>query len=341
MGRHRADSEDRQRHDDGPRLTAPQPSPLTDNAAADGAGGVSGGVSGEVSGDSVKEAVPAVAEPELRPRRNSGGRAVPAGAKLQAPKPSPRNNDLLGWGLFLAVTAAGTMIWAGIAWPVTAACGFLLLLSFAAVWYVSSSSPASAKTPDTPAVPRESSPEPAGEAPSAVVPAAALTPAVISPAAVSPAGPSTAAPMTRKQMRAADPTTGVLPVVSVFARKPAAASGPAPARTTSSPPEVSAVPRAPAGQVLQGIDSGTALPESRRARRAAGAGTGSGTGSSADTGSTVDSSTPEGPVESRWTRVFGPPETGQLPVQRYVAAASALDAAGTSAERQQRSHSSL
>ena len=277
---------------------------------------------------------------------------MPAGAKLQAPKPSPRNNDLLGWGLFLAVTAAATMIWAGIAWPVTAACGFLLLLSFAAVWYVSSSSPASAKTPDTPAVPREPSPEPAGEAPSAAVPAAALTPAVISPAvispaAVSPASASTAAPMTRKQMRAADPTTGVLPVVSVFARKPAAASGAAPARTTSSPPEVSAVPQAPAGQVLQGIDTGTALPESRRARRAAGAGAGSGTGSGAGTGTAADSSMPEGAVESRWTRVFGPPETGQFPVQRYVAAASAVDAAGTagasgtSSERQQHSHSSL
>ncbi|WP_341394851.1 hypothetical protein [Arthrobacter sp. G119Y2] len=266
---------------------------------------------------------------------------MPAGAKLQAPKPSPRNNDLLGWGLFLAVTAAGTMIWAGIAWPVTAACGFLLLLSFAAVWYVSSSSPASAKTPDTPAVPRESSPEPAGEAPSAAVPAAALTPAVISPASA-----STAAPMTRKQMRAADPTTGVLPVVSVFARKPAAASGAAPARTTSSPPEVSAVPQAPPGQVLQGIDTGTALPESRRARRAAGAGAGSGAGSGAGTGTAADSSMPEGAVESRWTRVFGPPETGQFPVQRYVAA-SAVDtagtagASGTSSERQQHSHSSL
>ena len=282
---------------------------------------------------------------------------MPAGAKLHAPKPSPRNNDLLGWGLFLAVTAAGTMIWAGIAWPVTAACGFLLLLSFVAVWYVSSSSPASAKTPDTPAVPRESSPEPAGEAPAAAVPAAVLSPAAASPAAASPAvpsqpsvpltspaSPSAAAPMTRKQMRAADPTTGVLPVVSVFARKPAAASGPAPARTTSPPPEISAVPQAPAGQVLQGIDTGTALPESRRARRAAGGGAGSGTGSSAGTGTAADSSMPEGAVESRWTRVFGPPETGQFPVQRYVAAASAVDTAGTagaSAERQQHSHSSL
>ncbi len=165
------------------------------------------------------------------------------------PVPRQKNPDLLLWGIFLAVTAVGAMTWAEIDWRVTAAVSFLLLLAFTAAWQF---------TPVTPAA------ETADQAP-ALTPA--LTPASIQPAATpaeaTPSEPDTAQkpapapkpPITRKEMRAADPTTGVLPVVSVLARKPAATA--------------SGIPLAPAGQVLQGIDTGQPNPHSRKARRRA------------------------------------------------------------------------
>ncbi|WAP52982.1 hypothetical protein OL239_07660 [Arthrobacter sp. ATA002] len=267
---------------------------------------------------------------------------------------------MLGWGLFLALTAAAAMQWAGIDWLVTAACAFLLLLCFAAVWSVSSTPPtasaaAVAVTPEpvtSAAPPTEAAPKPTSAPSTGPSPAPSAE-----PSAESSPEPSPAAPMTRKQMRAADPTTGVLPVVSVFARKPAtagkpAAASPAAARAGVSPASKPDVPQAPAGHVRRGIDPGAAVPESRRSRRAAAAASPAAAvnpdGSAAESPRATESptapeagATPGSAGESRWTRVFGPPETGQLPVQRYDAAASAVDAAAAvAAERQQRSHSS-
>ncbi|WP_342024369.1 hypothetical protein AAE021_04100 [Arthrobacter citreus] len=340
------------------------------------------------------------------------------------PQSVRRNHDLLGWGVFLALTSAAAMMWAGIDWKVTAVCGFLLLLSFSAVWYVSSTPPAApAAPPAAPvdeaalaketAAPKVAVAKPAKNHQSAMAAAEETTRAkaanakepVPVPAAAAPAASQAAAaeaPLTRKQMRAADPTTGVMPVVSVFARKPASGPATSPARSSSSPADP-AVPAAPAGAVLQGIDTGAAVTDSRRARRAAAAAAAASTkkknagkaaagaapaapasdagpqsvpgpstnapadaspdepgdvpadapadataaadAASAATAATGNAATDTAATaensdgESRWTRVFGPPETGQLPVQRYVAAASAVDTSGT--ERQQRSHSSL
>ncbi|MCC3265375.1 hypothetical protein [Arthrobacter gengyunqii] len=45
--------------------------------------------------------------------------------------------------------------------------------------------------------------------------------------------------------------------------------------------------------------------------------------------------------DSRWTRTFGPPETGQLPIQQYDAAAAAVTPSEPEfTDRRQRSHSS-
>ena len=209
------------------------------------------------------------------------------------------------------------------------------------------------------------------------------------------APPPTAAkaPITRKQMRAADPTTGVMPVVSVFSRKPTAGSPRSSGRTA--PPSSSTepgVPPAPAGRVAKGIDTGPGKPGSRKARRraeadaqpravsktkpadvpapkpAAEAATAepadvpapavstTAPNTSAPSTSTPSTSTPSTSnpstsaaaetassetADSRWTRTFGPPETGQLPVQQYqAAAAAAVPEDDESTERRQRSHSS-
>ena len=49
------------------------------------------------------------------------------------------------------------------------------------------------------------------------------------------------------------------------------------------------------------------------------------------------------PEPSRWTRTFGPPETGQIPLQPYLAGvADTLSTADAELpDRRQRSHSSL
>ncbi|GAA3296576.1 hypothetical protein GCM10017708_36430 [Arthrobacter citreus] len=437
MGRHRADSEDRQRHDDGPRHPAPKPAAedlgkgrtASAGIVENGTIGTSGTTIGTIgitigtmtgAGTAVDGATtPGNGAAALRPRRNPSrstpaAAAKPASPKTAAPKPaspktaSPktvrRNHDLLGWGLFLAATASAAMVWAGIDWTVTAVCGFLLLLSFVAVWYVSSTPPAAPveQAPAKPVLekgaPKDASPvkdtSPVKESTPVKDASPAKQPAPVKEASPAKNEESAEAPLTRKQMRAADPTTGVMPVVSVFARKPA--SGTSPARTASSATEPP-VPSAPAGQLLQGIDTGAPAPDSRRARRAAAAAAsaaakkktagktaavskaepvltsepeakaepasksepvakaepaspaaaevpvnGSPAGAAGSDETTDSAATAENAdAESRWTRVFGPPETGQLPVQRYVPAATAVEPNGGSAERQQRSHSSL
>lgn len=325
MGRHRAGNEAR----DG--------SALKDRSAV-GESEAKG-----TAADAAAVPLPADSGLGLRPRRTSGRRLKDGSQRSPAV-----THDLLGWGLFLTVTAAAAMLWAGIDWPVIAAAGLLLLLSFTAVWYVSSA-PAAVTPQKVPVAELRAVPS---EAPAPVpAPADASAVPATSPA-LSPVS-SPVSPMTRKQMRAADPSTGLLPVVSVFARKPDAASVALPARSASGPAAEAPVPQAPAGQLLQGIDAGTTAPDSRRARRAAGRGTVTGANSGAGkavaktnaalpAAAAADPQSPSGggtAPESRWTRTFGPPETGQLPIQQYVAAATALDTA--SSDRQQRSHSSL
>lgn len=426
MGRHRADSEDRQRHDDGPRHPAPKPAAedlgkgrtASAGIVENGTIGTSGTTIGTIgimtgAGTAVDGAATPGGAAALRPRRNPSrstpaAAAKPASPKTASPKPaspktaSPktvrRNHDLLGWGLFLAATASAAMVWAGIDWTVTAVCGFLLLLSFVAVWYVSSTPPAApveqapAKPVPAKGAPKDASPvkdtspvkesTPVKDASPVKQPAPVKEASSVKEASPAKNEESAEAPLTRKQMRAADPTTGVMPVVSVFARKPA--SGTSPARTASSATEPP-VPSAPAGQLLQGIDTGAPAPDSRRARRAAAAAAsaaakkktagktaavskaepvstsepvakaepaspaaaetpakGSPAGAAGSDETTDSAATAENAdAESRWTRVFGPPETGQLPVQRYVPAATAVEPNAGSAERQQRSHSSL
>ncbi|MCC9196290.1 hypothetical protein QNO08_11330 [Arthrobacter sp. zg-Y820] len=122
MGRHRADSEDRQKHDDGPQVPVPQ----------------------RRRGDSEEpvSTLRPVSSEALRPRRSSkpaaAGSAAPKPFRKPSQKPAQINYDLLGWGFFLTATAAAAMVWVGVDWPVTAASALVLLLAFAAVWYASS-----------------------------------------------------------------------------------------------------------------------------------------------------------------------------------------------------------
>ena len=195
-----------------------------------------------------------------------------------------KNHDLLLWGIFLAVTAVGTMTWAEIDWRVTGAVSFLLLLSFTAAWQFSPA-PAAAHAAEQAPDPTPAAKSQPAAARMQAGPAAVARPESVPEAAApagSGAGPAPNPPITRKEMRAADPTTGVLPVVSVFARKPGGTSGHPSARTVPSNRTVpsaavkergtataSSIPLAPAGQVLQGIDTGQAKPDSRKARRRA------------------------------------------------------------------------
>ncbi|MBP3043522.1 hypothetical protein KKR91_10960 [Arthrobacter jiangjiafuii] len=273
--------------------------------------------------------------------------------------PAAANHELLGWGIFLAVTAAAAMGWAGIGWPVISGCALLLLVSFITVWRVQRD------TGHNPG-PTVAVLEPADAAPPAP-PATGGTDDGTGPTAGS-AGPGGPAPLTRKQMRAADPTTGLLPVVPMFGRP---------------------VPTAPAS-VQKGLE--TVVPGGRRERRHAGTtsaagsqaptaaadspaspgpagpispGTVTGAGAGSTFGPVIIEAAVYGPApepavpaagtaspasgdalavagESRWTRTFGPPETGQLPIQRYVAGSAATDPADpTLPDRRQRSHSSL
>ncbi|MET4059643.1 hypothetical protein ABIB35_001175 [Arthrobacter sp. UYP6] len=322
-----------------------------------------------------------------------GAGTAPAGADaakldpiLPAIHPTPRkNHDLLFWGIFLAATAAGAMTWARVEWPVTAASSFLLLLAFTAVWKFSAASvtmPAGA-VQTAPAKERRSGRTPQAEAEAAVGTSdaeAAMQDLIAAMSADAPPPTAAKAPITRKQMRAADPSTGVMPVVSVFSRKPTAGSLRSSGRTA--PPSSSAdpaVPLAPAGRVAKGIDTGPGKPGSRKARRRAEAdalprpvsktkpadapaqkpviATSPGVSTTAPNTSAPGTSTPSTSkpsasaaaetassetADSRWTRTFGPPETGQLPVQQYQAAAeaAAVPEDDESTERRQRSHSS-
>lgn len=288
--------------------------------------------------------------------------------------PAAANHELLGWGIFLAVTAAAAMGWAGIGWPVITGCALLLLVSFITVWRVQR---------DTGHNPRPTVAvlEPAAAAPPAPAATGGADDGAGSAAGSAGTGPAAGsadsgdlAPLTRKQMRAADPTTGLLPVVPMFGR---------------------AVPTAPAS-VQKGLE--TVVPGGRRERRHAGTtpaagsqtptaaavsptppgpagpirpGTVAGAGTGSRFGPVIIEATVYGPApqpavpgpaagesspeaspasgdalavagESRWTRTFGPPETGQLPIQRYVAGSAASDPADPDLpDRRQRSHSSL
>ncbi len=423
MGRHRADTGDKQHVDTrqqvrgqqkpgGPQL-ADSPKPDVSGGAAPEAAGLrprresrrkpreAGQKTLESRGRSA--AVSAVGSAAAVEPASGAAKSTPASLPTALPGSVRRkNHDLLLWGVFLAVTAVGAMTWAEIDWRVTGAVAFLLLLSFTAVWQFSSDSPAvhdaagqagsehpspSAPVTSEPALSKSPAPALSTSTPTSQAPAPAGT--VSGPA---PTGHASEAdpkpPITRKEMRAADPTTGVLPVVSVFARKPGAGNSrpsarPAPVApgTKTSAATSPGVPLAPAGQELLGIDTGQAKAGSRKARRRAEAPApvpeaakpaqapdsaetrkpaqtlknseaAKSSASSASSESSepaestradkADTADQNGSGDSRWTRTFGPPETGQLPIQQYDAAAAAVvPSQPESADRRQRSHSSL
>ena len=98
------------------------------------------------------------------------------------------------------------------------------------------------------------------------------------------------------------------------AAKPAQSTEPAPAPKSAPAPEASETPETP--EASEASESATA--------------------------STTSAPNTTGSGDSRWTRTFGPPETGQLPVQQYDAAAAAVaPSEPESTDRRQRSHSSL
>ena len=377
VGRHRAEHEDKQVAG---RQTPAQAAPVLPTVPAGNEAGLRPrGASRRAErtahrGTSTKSvsAEPVIAE-------SVGAGTEPAGTDMAKPDPilsatPQKNHDLLFWGIFLAATAAGALTWARVDWPVTAASSFLLLLAFTAVWKFSSAAsgalPAAATQPAPLQEHRARHSEEAmaeGKAgTSDAEPAAGISDAEAAmqdliAAMSADAPPPTAAkePMTRKEMRAADPTTGVMPVVSVFSRKPTAGSVRSSGRTT--PPSSAAepgVPPAPAGRVAKGIDTGQGRPGSRKARRRAEANAlprAQSTAKPVDAPSSAVSTLAVKPAaepattaaatsettDSRWTRTFGPPETGQLPVQQYhAAAAAAVPEEDESTERRQRSHSS-
>ncbi|MER2134660.1 MAG: hypothetical protein ABS910_08285 [Arthrobacter sp.] len=185
------------------------------------------------------------AEPEVRRRGHR--------AEKRAGHPQ-RSTELLGWGIFIAATTAGCLLWAELPLSVSAGTPALLLAAFTAAWYGSRTS-ALPQQRTEPAAAREDSIEKAandgGTAPTADTPVHDGHPVVTVPA---------------------------IPLAPGAARE--FLNTPAPGQ---------------AGQA------------------------------------------------SRWTRTFGPPDTGSLPLQPYIPAAHppVKTADSEHHDRRQRSHSSL
>ncbi|MDK1359233.1 hypothetical protein QNO00_02975 [Arthrobacter sp. zg-Y1219] len=203
MGRHRADSEDRQKHDDGPQVPVPQ----------------------RRRGDSEEpvSTLRPVSSEALRPRRSSGRRSKPAATDSAAPKPFRKpsqkpaqiNYDLLGWGFFLTATAATAMVWVGVDWPVTAASALLLLLAFAAVWYASSTPSGAVTVPVADPAPAPAAPVQTVEPATPAAPAAATltAPTASGVAAAAADSADTEEPAESRWTRAfGPPETGQLPI---------------------------------------------------------------------------------------------------------------------------------
>ena len=235
---------------------------------------------------------------------------------------SARNPELIFWGAFLTAVGAGAMVWVQVPPGIVATVSGLLLFAFGITWYFSSTqdrSPAArpgaalpgSALPATAPRPEAVQPSPAASGPTAADGAAAATlPAAAAPAAMATA-PDDAQVSSASTTAIPVPNT---PVPDLSTRVPGT-------RRHARMGAVAVPPPSP-GPVRMG--AGMPAAGGRRAAAAP-----------------VFHEMPAEP--SRWTRTFGPPETGQIPLQPYLSGAPASFATADAdlPDRRQRSHSSL
>ena len=277
------------------------------------------------------------AEPVGKPFPKPAGKKVSRSAPHNASRASrrastrttasTRNPELILWGAFLTAVGAGAMVWVQVPPGIVATVSGLLLFAFGVTWHFSSDQGSSPATRPAAA--------PSAAAPSAAAPSAAALPAAALPSPAPAGSPAQEPP-------APASTTPSHSVTASAATTPAAARGRLPA--------AAAIP-APNAPVP---DLSTRIPGTRRharlgavavpppspgpVRMAAGMPAAQGRRAAA---APVFHEMPAEP--SRWTRTFGPPETGQIPLQPYLTGAPSSFATADAdlPDRRQRSHSSL
>ncbi|MDN3904287.1 hypothetical protein [Arthrobacter sp. YD2] len=230
---------------------------------------------------------------------------------------SARNPELIFWGAFLTAVGTGAMVWVQVPPGIVATVSGLLLFAFGITWYFSSTqdrSPAArpgAALPATAPRPEAVQPSPAASGPTAADGAAAAAPAAAATLPAVATAPNDAQVSSASTTAIPVPNT---PVPDLSTRVPGT-------RRHARMGAVAVPPPSP-GPVRMG--SGMPAAGGRRAAAAP-----------------VFHEMPAEP--SRWTRTFGPPETGQIPLQPYLSGtpASFATADADLPDRRQRSHSSL